>query len=172
MAGDAEPAEPTPRMEVRPSWWNFARWFLLFFVVLPVLVVFVVWFLPDLLGVDVDFTPYFPVVVGILVLFYVLPPLVAYLKRLALVLRIYDDRLVLERGILSKQTTELFISDVRSIDTRQGVLQRIVRTGDVMIASSGTDEYEYVVEGIPRPGEVKEAIVERRQGGAAGTGDR
>lgn len=172
MAGDAEPAEPTPRMEVRPSWWNFARWFLLFFVVLPVLVVFVVRFLPDLLGVSVDFTPYFPAIVGILVLFYVLPPLVAYLKRLALVLRIYEDRMVLERGILSKETKELFISDVRSIDTRQGVLQRIVRTGDVMIASSGTDEYEYVVEGIPRPAEVKEAIVNRRQGGTATSGPR
>lgn len=165
-----EGAGSEPLLEVRPSWWNFARYFLLFFVVLPLLLVVIVRFLPDLLGVEVGLALYSPVIVGVLVVFYVLPPLVAYLSRRALVLRVFDDRLVLERGILSKETKELFIADVRSIDTRQGVLQRIVKTGDVMVASSGTDEYEYVIEGVPRPGEVKDLIVARRSDRTGSTG--
>lgn len=163
---DPEPApDPTDGvlMSVRPSWWNFARWFALFFVAIPVLVLAVLYVLPDALGFELPFSVP-PLLVGALLgLLYLVPPMVAHLKRLALELRVYDDRLVLELGILSKETKELFVEDIRSIDTRQGIAQRIVGTGDLMIASSGTDQYEYVVSGIPDPAGVKELIVAQRQ---------
>lgn len=155
-------------LSVRPSWWNYARWFALFFVVIPVTLIVVARFLPPLLGMSGDLTSYLPFVVLLLLVFYLVPPLWAHLDRLALELRVYDDRLVLERGILSKETKELFVEDIRSIDTRQGVIQRIVGTGDLMVASSGTDQYEYVVEGIPDPDGVKQLIVAQRQGAPPG----
>lgn len=150
-------------LSVRPSWWNFAWYFVFFFVVLPGIVVAALYVLPNVLGIELPFAVPPILLAAVLALFYVVPPVVAHLKRLALELRVYGDRLVLERGILSRETKELFVEDVRSIDTHQSVTQRIVGTGDLMIASSGTDQYEYVVAGIPDPEQVKQLIVEQRQ---------
>lgn len=163
--GDAETrTRDGPLLSVRPSWWNFAWTFVLFFVVLPAIVVAVLYVLPGVLGFELPFATPTLVVAALLALFYIVPPIWAHLERLALELRVYEDRLVLERGILSKETKELFVEDTRSIDTRQSLTQRIVGTGDLMVASSGTDQYEYVVAGIPDPEQVKQLIVEQRQG--------
>lgn len=164
MGDDEAATRDGPLLSVRPSWWNYARWFALCFVVLPVIVIVFVRFLPPLLGMSGDLTTYFPFVVLLLLVLYLVPPIWAHLDRLAMELRVYDDRIVLERGILSKETKELFVEDTRSIDTRQSLTQRIVGTGDLMIASSGTDQYEYVAAGIPDPEDVKQLIVQQRQG--------
>lgn len=92
-----------------------------------------------------------------------IPLFVAFWKRAALVLRIYSDRIVLEKGVLSKNVKEILISDVRTIDMKQSFIQRIFRIGDLMIATAGTSEYEDTARGLPDPRGIKDLIVERRR---------
>jgi len=95
--------------------------------------------------------------------FLIIPPIMALWKRWALVLRVYEDRVSLEKGVLSKNFTELFIKDIRTINIKQGIVQRIFRVGDVMIATAGTSGYEHFAYGLPGPRRIKDLIIEQRQ---------
>ena len=93
----------------------------------------------------------------------IIPPIMALWKRSALVLRVYEDRVSLEKGVLSKNFTELFIKDIRTINIKQGIVQRIFRIGDVMIATAGTSGYEHFAYGLPDPRRIRDLIIEQRQ---------
>jgi uncharacterized membrane protein YdbT with pleckstrin-like domain len=93
----------------------------------------------------------------------IIPLIMALWKRWALVLRVYEDRVSLEKGVLSKNFTELFIKDIRTINIKQGIVQRIFRIGDVMIATAGTSGYEHFAYGLPGPRRIKDLIIEQRQ---------
>ncbi|MBN1574360.1 MAG: PH domain-containing protein [Deltaproteobacteria bacterium] len=90
--------------------------------------------------------------------FLIVPPFIAITKRFSLRLYIFENRLVLERGILSKHIKELFLRDIRTIDIKQTFPQRIVGIGNLMVATAGTSGYELVVKGIPDPVGLMERI--------------
>ena len=54
----------------------------------------------------------------------IVPLVVALWRRKAVVLRVYHNRVTLERGILSKEYRDFFINDIRSVDVDQGLLGR------------------------------------------------
>ena len=76
---------------------------------------------------------------------------------------IHCDRIVLEKGVLSKQFKELFIRDVRAIDLTQSFWQRLVGTGDLKIATAGTDTYEDQINGVADARKVRELLVSLRR---------
>jgi len=96
----------------------------------------------------------------------IIPLIVALWKRAALVLRVYGDRVVLEKGVLSKDVKEVFISDIRTVDTKQSLLQRMFKIGDVMIATAGTSGYEDVAYGLPDPRGIKDLVMNQRRSSA------
>jgi uncharacterized membrane protein YdbT with pleckstrin-like domain len=95
--------------------------------------------------------------------FFLIPIIVALWQRAALIMRVYGDRVTLEKGVLSKNVKEVFISDIRAIDVNRSLLQRIFRIGDVMIATAGTAGYEDVAHGLPDPLGVKNLVMGQRQ---------
>jgi len=92
----------------------------------------------------------------------IIPLIVALVKRASLVLRVYPNRVVLETGLLSKNTAELFCSDIRLVNVRQGLLGRIVGIGHVAFTSTG-DMPEQVAFGIPNPQKVKDLVMARKK---------
>src|SRR5262245_36406380 len=68
--------------------------------------------------------------------FLIIPPLVASWRRSATALRVYSNRVVLQKGVFSRDVKEVFCSDVRSIEVRQSFFQRIVNIGDVVIGNA------------------------------------
>jgi uncharacterized membrane protein YdbT with pleckstrin-like domain len=100
----------------------------------------------------------------------VIPLLIALWKRAALILRVYEDRVVVETGVLSKDIKEVFIADVRAIDISQTFFQRIFKTGDIMIATAGVEGYEEVARDVPDPRGIKELMISQRRKGK-GTDD-
>ena len=96
--------------------------------------------------------------------FYLLfPPIIAITKRFSLRLFVFNNRIVLVRGILSKHSKELFIKDIRTIDVSQTFPQRIVGIGSLMIATAGTSGYEFVIKGISNPDGVVQEINSLRE---------
>lgn len=103
-------------------------------------------------------------VVHALFFWLVIPVFVAIWKKFSLVLKVTEDKVIMERGILSKKKKEIFTSDVRTIDIDQSMLQRMFGIGDVKIAAAGTGGYEDVAYGMANPEKIKEAIdIRRRQ---------
>jgi len=99
-----------------------------------------------------------------LVFFWLLIPLlVAWLKRSSVRMRVYGDRIVLDSGILSKCSRELFIRDIRSVDVDQGLLARLVKIGDLTISTAASADASEHIDGIPDPNRIRDLIIARRQ---------
>lgn len=94
--------------------------------------------------------------------FLVFPPLIAFFKRASIVLRIYPERITLERGIFSKCYQDYNPKDIRSVDVDQSFLARIVGIGDLTISTSATVEAAEKLESIPDPKGVRDLILAQR----------
>lgn len=73
-------------------------------------------------------------------------------------LSITNSRTILRRGIISRFTTEVQHDDIRNIQVDQTMFERIVGVGDVAISSSGQDDLEVDVDGIPQPNRLAKMI--------------
>ena len=92
-----------------------------------------------------------------------IPLLVALYRRHSFVMRIYSDRVSVEEGFWSKESSEFFIKDIRSIDVRQGMWGRLVDIGDVTISTAATVDAAEEARGVPNPQRIKELLISRRQ---------
>ena len=95
------------------------------------------------------------------------PLFIALCRRHSFLMRIYPDRVSVREGFWSKETSEFFIRDIRSIDVRQGVWGRLVNIGDVTISTAATVDAAEVAPGVPQPNRIKELLIEQRQQHAA-----
>ena len=99
-----------------------------------------------------------------LLFFWLLVPLlVALYRRHSFAMRIYSDRVSIEEGFWSKEASEFFIKDIRSIDVRQGVWGRLVNIGDVTISTAATVDAAETARGVPQPKRIKELLIGQRQ---------
>lgn len=92
-----------------------------------------------------------------------IPLLVAWYRRRSFVMRIYSDRVSIEEGFWSIESSEFFIRDVRSIDVRQGIWGRLVGIGDVTISTAATMEAAEQIRGVAQPQRIKELLIAQRQ---------
>jgi uncharacterized membrane protein YdbT with pleckstrin-like domain len=83
--------------------------------------------------------------------------LIWYVATLANKLTVTPSSVRLERGILSKNYTEVRVSDIRTVEVQQGLLNRIMDTGRVLITTMG-DRPEIIISGLPRPAEIEEML--------------
>lgn len=91
------------------------------------------------------------------------PWLIAWIKRRSTLLRVYPDRIALERGLVSKCYREFFIRDIRTIDIEQGLFAKMVGIGDLTISTAATVDAAEEINGIPNPHQVRDLIVAHRQ---------
>ena len=95
----------------------------------------------------------------------IFPIFIAIWRRYSVLLIITSRQVILETGILNRESREIFISDIRTVDVEQSFIQRLLGYGSIKFASAGTDLYELSVEGIKRPYHIKEIVnsLRRRQ---------
>lgn len=98
-----------------------------------------------------------PVAVGILIL------LAWYLKCKSTRLEYAGNDLILERGLLSKEHTELNVDRIRTVNVYQSFFNRIFGVGKIAIFTAG-DEPEIEVAGLPRPHDLRD-LIKAHQGG-------
>lgn len=89
----------------------------------------------------------------------ILPPIIAWWQRGAVVLRIYPDRLVLERGRMGKSTRELLIRDIRTIEIDETFFGRLFGYGDLTIATAASADGTEFIQGIRDPRKVRDTIL-------------
>lgn len=81
-----------------------------------------------------------------------------WLEVVATTLRITNKRTTLRHGIISKQTSEVQHDDVRNLQVNQNAFERILGIGDLAISSSGQDDLEVYVKGIPDPKDAADLV--------------
>jgi membrane protein YdbS with pleckstrin-like domain len=93
----------------------------------------------------------------------VIPLAVALYRRYSFVMRIYSDRVSIEEGFWSKESSEFFIKDIRAIDVKQGLWGRMVDIGDVTISTAASAEAVEEARGVAEPKRIKELLIAKRQ---------
>jgi uncharacterized membrane protein YdbT with pleckstrin-like domain len=78
-------------------------------------------------------------------------------------LTVTNERASLRKGILSKFTNDVYLTDVRNVQIYQSFWQRVFGVGSVAISSAGNDGIEIEVKGIPNPDKIKEIIDTHRR---------
>jgi uncharacterized membrane protein YdbT with pleckstrin-like domain len=96
----------------------------------------------------------------------IVPPIIAWLKRSATVLRVFRDRITLEHGIVSKSYQDYNPRDIRSIDIDQSFFQRLVGIGDLTLSTAATVEASERLVSIPDPKAVRDLILAQRKPGS------
>ncbi len=94
--------------------------------------------------------------------FLLVPPFIAWVKRSATVLRIYRDRITIERGLFSKCYQDYNPRDIRSIDVDQTFFGRVLSIGNLTLSTAASSEGTEVLESIPDPQAVRELILAQR----------
>lgn len=75
-------------------------------------------------------------------------------------LALSDREVLMERGILAKQRTEIALSSIRSVRITQTLGQRIFDVGNIELFSAG-DMAEIAVKSMPRPGRIRDIAASR-----------
>jgi uncharacterized membrane protein YdbT with pleckstrin-like domain len=78
-------------------------------------------------------------------------------------LTVTANKVTMREGILSKKIHEIFISDIRSVQIDQTLLQRILGTGTLEVSGAATESAEIKIDGIPNAYKVKECIDKHRE---------
>ena len=105
----------------------------------------------------------------LIVICAVLQMFMLWLKTKMTRLIVTDVSTTYRTGLLSKSIVEVMHKDVRAITVKQSFMQRLLRIGDVQIASAGISDFEIVAKGFSNPIAIKETIGSYRQQGAAPT---
>ena len=133
--------------EGRPSWRALLSFYVLGIgVALGVLVI--LGFLADNLGTGVLIA----VVIAGLTL------VIGYFRRISTKYLITTQRLRISRGILRKKVQETRLERVQNVNYEQGVLDRILRVGNVDFDTAGTDDSEFRFEWVNNPEGVVRAV--------------
>jgi membrane protein YdbS with pleckstrin-like domain len=73
-------------------------------------------------------------------------------------LTVTDDRTIYQKGIISRETSEVQHNDVRNIQLDQSFMQRMLNVGSLGISSAGQDELEIVAKDMSAPGTIIDCI--------------
>jgi len=78
--------------------------------------------------------------------------------KLTLKYRLTTERLLIERGFLSKRTEEVDLLRVDEATVHQGLFDRLANVGNIVITSTEPTDPLYIVVGVEQPVELKERI--------------
>lgn len=91
--------------------------------------------------------------------------LVWHLRNKSSKLSVYENDILYEKGLLSKERSEISISSVRTIKVKQSFFNRLFGVGSVEIYTAG-DNPEIKASGLPDPNRIRE-LIKKRQNGAS-----
>jgi uncharacterized membrane protein YdbT with pleckstrin-like domain len=97
--------------------------------------------------------------------------IVGFIRRIATRYTITNQRLRIQRGLLSRRVQQTRIERVQNVNTSQTVVSRILRVGTVDFDTAGTDDSDFTFIGVGSPHLVVEAV-DRAQREASGAPTR
>ena len=84
--------------------------------------------------------------------------LVGFVRRISTRYTITNQRLRIERGLLSKHVQQTRIERVQNVNTNQTFVSRVLRVGTVDFDTAGTDDSDFTFVGVGSPHQVVEAV--------------
>jgi uncharacterized membrane protein YdbT with pleckstrin-like domain len=147
--------------EGHPSWRSTIAFYLKGALIAAVIGV-IVWLIRDIGTGTGAFVVAFAVVI-----------VVGFIRRYFTVYTITNQRLRIQRGIIARNVQQTQIERVQNVNTRQGVIQRILQVGTVDFDTAGTGDADFAFHGVNNPENVVAAVDKAHadRGATAGAGD-
>ena len=138
--------------EGHPSWRStFAFYFKgMLFAVVAAAVAAVVTLIAD----NIDWV----IVVLVFAVVTALTILVGFVRRMFTVYTITNQRLRIQRGIISRNVQQTRIERVQNVNTDQGMVDRILQVGAVDFDTAGTTDADFRFDGVGNPEDVIAAV--------------
>lgn len=100
----------------------------------------------------------------------VLAFVIGFVRRMATTYTITDRRLNVKRGIFARDIQETRLERVQNVNYSQGVIQRLLRIGDVDFDTAASDSSnQFVFNGVANPEDVVTQVDRATSAGAAGS---
>ncbi len=84
--------------------------------------------------------------------------LVGFIRRVFVRFTITDQRLRIQRGIISRRVQQTRIDRVQNVNTRQRPIDRMLKVGAVDFDTAGTDDSDFTFDGVNDPTGVAAAV--------------
>ena len=138
---------------LRPSLKNFLAYFIWPALGVPLLLV-------SVKGLLWRAMPFWPWMLGIIVIGGLIPAY-GWLKTFFRAYEVRPESVMAREGLVSRYSSEIRIVDVRLVNVRQGIVQRLLGIGDVGFASAAGEQEEVVFAGVRDPQGIKMLVQER-----------
>jgi uncharacterized membrane protein YdbT with pleckstrin-like domain len=135
-------------LDLNPHWWYFAE-SVSSFAVSGILWLFV-------FGQD-ERKSYLTYPIGVIALAALVWVIVRYLKWRTTYFVITSDRLIYRNGVIGKSGIEIPLERVNNVNFKQGIFERIIGAGDLLIESGGEDGQQRFTD-IAHPDKVQNLI--------------
>lgn len=89
--------------------------------------------------------------------------LIGLIRRIFVRFTITDQRLRIQRGIISRSVQQTRIDRVQNVNTHQSVVERILQVGTVDFDTAGTDDATFTFDGVDDPADVIAAVDEAQR---------
>jgi len=95
---------------------------------------------------------------GVAAAIIVVVVLVGLVKRVTTTYTITDRRLHIRKGVFTRVTRDTRLERVQNVNTRQTILERLLRVGTVDFDTAGTEDSDFSFVGVSSPRKVVEAV--------------
>jgi uncharacterized membrane protein YdbT with pleckstrin-like domain len=106
-------------------------------------------------------------IVAVVLVCFLVVLLVGAVKRARTTYTITDERLTIDEGLVSRNVQETRLERIQNVNSRQSLLERLLRVGTVDFDTAAGAEYDFAFRGVANPHEivrtVDRAIRERRE---------
>ncbi|NVZ11495.1 PH domain-containing protein [Allochromatium humboldtianum] len=103
-------------------------------------------------GIVPDFVAPLFVVIGTLFL------MIVVIRRYSMVYSLIDGRLICNKGLISRNESSIRLADVRAVHLQQGIIDRLMNTGDVSFSSAAQSDADIVFKGVDDPKNLRDRI--------------
>jgi uncharacterized membrane protein YdbT with pleckstrin-like domain len=95
---------------------------------------------------------------GVAAAVLVLVVIVGLIKRITTTYTITDRRLHIRKGVFTRVTRDTRLERVQNVNTRQSIVERVLRVGTVDFDTAGTEDSDFAFVGVSSPRKVVEAV--------------
>jgi uncharacterized membrane protein YdbT with pleckstrin-like domain len=84
--------------------------------------------------------------------------IIGWVRRISTHYTITNERLHIQRGLLSRKSQQTNLERVQNVNTSQSLGERLLRVGTVDFDTAGTDDADFTFAGVANPAEVVQAV--------------
>lgn len=99
-----------------------------------------------------------PWVVVVVLLVFVSTVVVGLVRRISTTYTITNRRLTIETGLLSRDLHETRLERVQNVNSRQSLLERMLRVGKVDFDTAGSAEFDFAFRGVDNPRQIVRTV--------------